>query len=89
MRVELDVRKSKDGEIVITTMIIVWIDCLESRKNIADTTVAQLKEISGVRDSTLDEVLTNSNIDLIREIKVHGIEAKKYWKKLKNFHTKS
>lgn len=82
--VELDVRESKDGEIVVihdhSLKRLFGVE-----KNVADATIAQLKEISGTREiPTLEEVLANINTDLVVEIKVHGIEAK-VLEKIKNF----
>jgi len=74
--IELDVRQSKDGQIVVfhdrTLHRLFGID-----KEVSDLTVAELKEISKTREiPTLEEVLNNIHSDLNIEIKVRGIEDK-------------
>lgn len=82
--VELDVRRSKDGEIVVfhdhSLKRLFGVE-----KNVADATLDQLKEFSGIREiPTLDEVLASINCAVNIEIKVHGIEAA-VLAKIKNF----
>ncbi len=82
--IEMDVRESKDGELVIfhdhSLKRLFGIDKAVVHMNLAD-----LKAISIGREiPTLDEVLAQVHTDLNLEIKVHGIEAK-VLNKIKNF----
>ena len=81
---ELDVRATKDGEIVV------FHDrdlkrLFDLNRSIENLTLAELKAISVSREiPTLDEVLASIKSDVNIEIKVHGIEAK-VLEKIKNF----
>lgn len=82
--VELDVRETKDGELAVIHDPILK-RLFGSSKPVSLLTLSELKEVSKGREiPTLDEVLASLHIDLIVEIKVHGIEEK-VLSKLKKF----
>lgn len=82
--IEMDVRATKDGELVIfhdQTLVRLF----GIRRRVARMTLLELKEISQSREiPTLDEVLVSVSEDLIIEIKVHGIE-RQVLSKIKKF----
>ncbi|MBX4204731.1 MAG: glycerophosphodiester phosphodiesterase [Candidatus Doudnabacteria bacterium] len=83
---ELDVRKSADGELVVVhdhDMLRLFGD----PRLIRDTVLSEIKRVSaehGREIPTLDEVLAVIHTDLNIEIKVHGIEEQVF-AKLKSF----
>lgn len=84
--IELDVRESKDGEIVVIhdhDLLRLYGD----PRRIKDMTLTEIKRVSiehGREVPTLDEALVVIGTDLNIEIKVHGIEEK-VLSKIKNF----
>jgi len=82
--IEMDVRATKDGELVIfhdQTLVRLF----GIRRRVAHMTLLELKEVSQNREiPTLDEVLASVHKDLIIEIKVHGIE-RQVLSKIKKF----
>lgn len=82
--IELDVRRTKDGEIVV------FHDHSMKRlfgvkRAVAHMTMAELKEISYEREiPTLDEVLSTIHTDINIDIKIHGIEQQ-VLEKIKDF----
>jgi glycerophosphoryl diester phosphodiesterase len=84
--IELDVRRSKDGEIVVvhdSDLLRIFGD----PRTIRSLTLAEIKRVSTEYNReipTLDEVLANIRTDLNIEIKVHGIEQQ-VLSKIKNF----
>jgi glycerophosphoryl diester phosphodiesterase len=81
---ELDIRRSKDGELVVFHDHSLK-RLFGLRKSVASLTLDELKEISKNREiPTLDEVLSTIGTDLVLDVKVYGIE-KQLLVKIKNF----
>lgn len=84
--VEMDVRESKDGEIVVFHDRDFFRLFGDPRK-VSEMTLNEIKRVSAEHNRevpTLDEVVQTIGLDIIVEIKVHGIEAK-VLSSLKNF----
>lgn len=74
--IELDVRESKDGEIVVIHDHD-FLRLFGDPRLVKEMTLAEIKRVSlehGREVPTLDEVLSQINVDLNIEIKIHGIE---------------
>jgi glycerophosphoryl diester phosphodiesterase len=84
--IELDVRKSQDGEIVVFHDHD-FLRLFGDPRAIKDMSLAEIKRVSSEHNRevpTLDEVLNSIHTDLNIELKVHGIEEQ-VLSKIKNF----
>jgi glycerophosphoryl diester phosphodiesterase len=76
--IELDVRQSQDGEVVVIHDHD-FLRLFGDPRSIKDMTLSEIKRVSSAHDRevpTLDEALASIHMDLNIEVKVHGIEAK-------------
>lgn len=81
--IELDVRRSKDGELVVIHDADLK-KVFGIRKKVAHLTLVQLKTFTGGEIPTLKEALASIKMPLDVHVKIHGAE-KQLLKELKNF----